>query len=359
MTQAKVSPEEAARNFARYTRKHYQPLASIAGAENARVSFTLPKSRFLNRVRFMVAANLNVQHLANNTYTPATFAPYSLLRNINIKINNGFTPYNISGTGAYFCMLPSVRPDMILPYLDTDVNTLASRRRAVQGITAAPAPGTDNPVRFVVDLPVTLNDRDPVGLVLLQHEPTQVTVTIDIGTANDIAPTAAGYTFSLTNIVITPMVETFSIPEVPKSQPDISIVKLVQEQNEAIPGAGRYTVKMVPGNTYRKIFLYLTDASGGVADAAIAGDFQLVLNSTDIMYELPPRMLAAINQEQYGITLPQGLFVFDFTYQGLPNYGGARDYVDSGELAEFWLHIPAPAAGNAKIITETVTKMLA
>ncbi len=352
-----LSPAQRAALFAQMTRQHWQMLPAIAGAVDSRVSFTIPKTRLLSKVRLLVEATLNAVHASNTNYTPAAFAPYSLLKNVRLEINNGFIPFNISGIAAYLYNLLRDEGSIIEPYQAAQASVATSRRRAVQGTTAAASSGANNTVRFVLDLPLTLNDRDPIGLILAQNEETVITVSVDIGNANDIAPAATGYTFTLSNIVITPMVETFSIPAVKDAFPDLSILKVVQQTKESVSGAGVKTVKLPVGMVYRKLLVFIEDASGGEADADLSGDFELVLNQSDIPYRIAPKLLAAINQEQYGLALPQGLWVFDFSYQGLANYGGSRDYIDTERLTEFWFRFQAAAAGNVTCIYEQLAKL--
>lgn len=353
----KLTPAQRALLFAQMTRQHWQALPPIAGAENSVVSFTIPKVRLLSKIRLLVTATLNAQHASNTSYTPAVFAPFSLLRNVKVDLNIGFTPFNIGGKELYFYNLLRDEGSVIQPLIDTASAVAQSRRRNVLGKTAAPDPGTDNPLRLVVDLPLTLNDRDPVGLLLAQNEETTITVEVAFGNVNDVAPASTGYTFALSNIVVQPFVETFSIPAVREALPDLGTIKIVNMVKETIPGAGEKTVKLLRGLTYRKLLIFIEDGSGGEADGDLPGDIEIVLNQTDTPYRVPPRILAAINQEQYGFELPQGLFVFDFSYQGLANYGGSRDYIDTERLTEFWVRFQAVAAGNVTIVAEQLAQL--
>ena len=39
--------------------------------------------------------------------------------------------------------------------------------------------------------------------------------------------------------------------------------------------------------------------------------------------------------ERYGRPLPDGVLVWDFFYQGIPNLGNNRDFVDTHNVSEF------------------------
>jgi hypothetical protein len=152
-------------------------------------------------------------------------------------------------------------------------------------------------------------------------------------------------------------VETFAVPPAGDAFPDLGLLKLVSAKREVIAGAGLQRIALTPGNIFRKLFVYIEDATGGEFDTDISGNFELIFNEADRPIKIPPWLLNCLNQEYYGTTLPNGLWVFDFTYQGIPNYGGGRDYIDSKDLTEFWLEFTAAAAGSIEIVQEVLTRM--
>lgn len=354
-----ITPAQRAELFAQMTREHIQPIASQVGVADARLSFTLPKARLLSKISLLVEATLTAVHASLTTYTPHVFAPYNLLRQVRVETNFGFNPWRASGRDIYFMTLLSRFADIHVPQHLAQATIAANRERAVQGITASPSAGTVNTVRFMLDLPITLNERDPVGLILLQNEETVVTVHCDIGTAADIAPAAAGFTFTLGNVTITPIVQSFSIPVQPEAFPDISILKLVQSQHETIAAAGPRELRLPTGTTYRKLLLFVADAAGaGVPDSWLTGEMELVFNQADTPYRIRPVALAKRNAEQFARVLPAGLYAFDFSAgMGLPNYSGARDYVDTERLTEFWVRLNPSAAGSVTVISEILSQM--
>jgi hypothetical protein len=338
------------------TRQHLQMRPAVAGAENATVSFNLDKVRLTSRILLLIEGTVTVTHASNTSYNAAQFAPFSFIRSVNVEINNGFKPFTVTGREIYWYNLTRAFASQIVPTITAAAN-LPTRTRNYLGNTAS-ASGTANPMRMIVELPLTLNERDPIGLILTQNEETVVTVSVSFGAGADLlAFGQTGYTVTVSNLTVTPMVESFSIPPVKEAFPDISILKLVQSTKEAVPGAGPFTLKLPVGLTYRKLILYIEDYNGGVADTAFTGDFQLILNGADYPYQINPKVLAALNQIQYGQALPQGLYVFDFTYQGLANYGGARDYIDTERLTEFWFRFPATGAGNVTAVYELLSRL--
>ena len=72
---------------------------------------------------------------------------------------------------------------------------------------------------------------------------------------------------------------------------------------------------------------------------------------------MKPLDLACENFEQYDGALPTGVYVFDFSDNGIRNMGNARDYIDTERMTEFWLKFTAGAAGTVKIFYETLSRL--
>jgi hypothetical protein len=207
------------------------------------------------------------------------------------------------------------------------------------------------------DLPIAVNDRDPVGLIMAQNEKTKIFVEAKVGEVTDIVPTAAGFTTSIGDVTITPVVETFTIPPVEEAIPDLSVVKIVQEENVTTT-AGVYNYKLPTGPTYRRVVFRLTTAAGAVVDDSdLTGDVELIINKGDRPMIVPGEVLQRIYQEQTGHTLPRGIWGLDFTYQGLINYGGQRDLLDTEDTTEVWITVRNASALNMKVVYEGLERM--
>lgn len=354
-----VSPAQRAELFAQMTRHHVQPIAPRTGGADARISFELPRARLLSKISLLVEGTYTATHASLTTFLTHAAGPYNLARMVRVETNFGFNPWRASGRDIYFHMLQTHQSDMQVPAVVASGAVAANRNRAVIGNTASVG-GTVNAFRFMLDLPITLNDRDPVGLILLQNEETVVSVHVDLGVAADlIAPGQAGFTWTLGAVTVTPIVETFSIPLVPEAFPDLSILKLVQTQVESIAGAGSRDIRLPVGTTYRKLLVFVADANGaGVLDSWLTGEIELVFNQADIPYRIRPQVLANYNTRHLGRALPAGLYAFDFSaMMGLPGYSGARDYIDTERLTEFWLRLNPSAAGSVTIISEVLSQL--
>ena len=351
-----LSPAQRAQNFSQLTRKYQQMLPPIAGAENGEISLKLPNVRLGSRVKLLVTATINAIHASNTTFTLKPFAPYTFVKKVLMDFNTGFAPYTLSGRQLFMMNMLHLNGNMML-------NQGASGRGpTVLGNTAAPTTGANNTLKMILDLPIMLNERDPVGLVILQNNEVNVNITIDFDTAlTSLLQTTTGYTVAASNIVVTPMIETFSIPTDPNAIPDISVLKLTTAKiDTSIPSSGPGTMKLNTGTTYRRMVIYFEDTSGnGYADSAFGGNFSLVFNQADTPLVINPTLLAAANAVKYGTALPAGMFVLDFTDQGIPNYGGTRDLVDTSKVTEYWFNYTSPGSGTLTVVSEVLSQLQA
>lgn len=352
-TQSKLTAQQRAALFMTATRQTIQALpAEIVKSENSTVQFLLPKARLLSKIYLEVDAIVTVKATAGESVAIDPMSPYKVLRRISLDLNNGFMPFIIPGRDLFLYNLDRLNPDVLLPQ--------ASLKGVNYVEKAASAAGVDNHIKFTVELPVTLNDRDPVGLVMLQNINTSVMLTVDVATmANAYALNAAnGETATFKSMTITPVLETYTIPPSQDAVPDVSVLKLVSSKTDQFAGSGQNIVKLQVGTIYRKLFLYFANTDGTpIKDADFNGNLELVFNQADIPYAVKPSILSARNASQLGYTLPEGCYLFDFSFQGIPNLGGSRDYVDTENLTEFWLRFNTTNAGTVTSIAETLSRL--
>lgn len=339
----KLTPAQKASMFAAATRQNWQKIPATALVENNTVSFTIPKARLLSRTWLKIQGTFTAAHASITTLTKARMAPWGLIKQIRLQVNNGFNPYQVSGKGVYI------------------YNSVALQQNVMDAITTlgntASVGGTSNTLDILVDLTDVLNDRDPVGLVLAQNQETVITVSIDFGTVVSLF-TDASITTSAVAINVTPITETFTVPASPDAIPDLSVLKLVAEQNFNIPASGSTQIIKLPvGQTYRKIMLNF-EASANVAmtDTQI-GDISLIFNQADIPYIIPADVLRKINTKAYGTALPSGVLILDMSDQGIANLGGSRDLIDTERLTEFWVSFIPGTTGNVQVVNETLTRL--
>lgn len=353
MAEPKLTAQERAMFFAQATRQTFQTLPTQrADSENSTLSFTIPKARLLSKITLEVEAVASLKSTAS-AIKKAAMSPYGILRKISLDLNNGFSPFVVSGRDMFLYSLNRFNPDVLLAGTDVRGMNYVENASAVAG--------KDAKIKFSIVLPVTLNDRDAVGLVLLQNEETNVTLTVDIGQLKDAyeLTTANNDDVIFKSIAITPMVETFTVPPAPMARPDLSVLKIVQAKGDTFGGNGQNVVKLNTGTIYRKMVLYFEDSTGKpLTDADFTGNLELVFNTADIPISVKPSMLASKNHNDFGYPMPAGVYVFDWSNQGMPNLGGTRDYIDTERLTEFWLRFTTTKAGKVTVVPETLSRLV-
>ena len=348
-----ISPAERGRAFQMATRQNYHMMAKqtvFTGATNMR--FELPKARFLSKILVKFTAKLKITHASETTVPVDEFTPYKLIRNIQLNLNNGFHPFDVGGKELALLNAIRLQPSIIFPQSSNNEGY------CYMPILTASTTGADNEMAFTVEMPVTLNDRDAIGLLLLQATDNLTVLSIDIANGNDVIDNASGYTCEIKEVTAKPMLETFSIPVSPNAYPDLSVLKLVNSRVQQFVGSGQNIVSLPVGTTYRKIAFIVTDENGEpLADSDIEGNIELVFNQADCNYSISADMLRSLNELQLGYPLPKGCYVFDFSNNGIPNYGGTRDFVDSTLLSEMWLRFSTKKGGRINIIYEQIATL--
>ena len=348
-----LTAQQRANLFAMSTRQNLQMMAKqIVTAPSTSMQFTLPKARLLSNIFVQVKATVNVKHPSKVSITNDKIGIHNIVRRYSLDLNNGFSPFSISGSGL--AMLNMIQPNAVIVTENSDYCSIPDK-------FTASAEGTDNEFMFTVQLPVTLNQRDPIGLVLLQSDQTVTDLRLDIGNPADMYPSGqvAGYTMELKKLEAIPMLETFSIPANANAFPDLSVLKLCQDRTDTLTSAGQQIVKLSTGTIYRKLILFITDENGEPAtDDYVTSNIELVFNQADVNYSVNPAMLRAKNAYDLGCKLPDGVYIFDFTNQGFPNFGGTRDVIDTEKLTEFWVRFNTHAQGKVKIVSECLARLI-
>lgn len=348
----KLTAQQRANLFVMSTRQNLHNLAKQTVTQGATsMQFTLPKARLLSNVLVTMKAKVKVAHATKTEVAINPLNVHRLINRYSIDLNNGFMPYSISGEGAF--LLNAINPTAKVLFQNS------AYYHCPEKLVASPE-GTVNELKFTVQLPVTLNRRDPIGLILLQSESTVVDLRMDVANAvNMFTENMSGYTFNLESLEALPMIETFSVPASANAYPDLSVLKLCQDRTDTITSAGQQIVKMQTGTIYRKIILYITDENGKPAtEDFVQSNLEIVFNQADCNISVNPVSLRALNAFDLGTDIPEGVYIFDFSNQGTPNYSGTRDYIDSEKLTEMWLRFNAKAQGKVKIITECLARLV-
>lgn len=314
------------------------------------MTFTFPKARLLSKVYLDVEATVKVKGTAGAVANLPELTPYNVLKRISVSLNNGFDPFSISGEKLALLNLIQLHPHMVMP-AEKGTNCTFS------GLTAS-TEGTSNTFKFCLEVPLTINEQSNTGLILLQNAETMVQLGIDVATPADIL-VKEGYSVEIEKVTVAPTLVSFTIPSVEQAFPDLSVLKLVNTKTESFVGAGENIVKLQVGTIYRKLVLYITDENGvPFEDEDITSNIQMLFNQADTPYNMAPRVMRYINATHLGMTMPKGVYMFDFSTQGqMANVGGSRDLVDTERLQEFWVKFASTKAGKITVISETLTRL--
>lgn len=341
-----LTASQKAQLFAMSTRQNMHMLArEVSATAPATVQFILPKARLLAslmmKVKFKVKANSAVDLSGMSTYEKEQIFGKAFTR-VALDLNNGFSPFTVNG-------------EELLLYNKVDINGVDYNTLLLSDITQVGTEDTDIEMCFY--LPVTLSERDPIGLVLLQSDLTQVTLSINtspIGRLGDI-------TYEASNFVFDVMTTTYSVPANANAVPDLSTLKLVNGRSDAMPTAGQQIIKLATGTIYRKIIFRITDENNEPVDLDfITAPFELVFNQADTNYRINADMLRIMNTKLLGYPLPKGCFVLDFSNAGSwTNLGGTRDLIDSANLNELWLRFTTGGRGKIDVVTECIARLSA
>lgn len=341
--------------FAQATRQNLQGMAKkVVKSGATTVEFQIPKARLLSKILLEVDVKFKLTHAAGTALETDEFTPYRVLRKLALDLNNGWSPFVIGG--MEMAVLNSIRMNSgIVKPQHTNPTGYCYCPEKLQ----ASAEGASNTMRCTVELPLTLNDRDPMGIFLAQNSETNIELRVDIASENEMINNADGYSVTVEEITLQPTCESFSIPAVKEAFPDISVVKLVTSRTQAFPGNGQNVVDLVTGTIYRKLAFIVEDLDGNpFEDEDFTSNIDLLFNSADCNYSIPAKTLRHLNESQFSQALPKGVYVFDFSYNGISNYGGTRDYIDTEKLTMFQVRFNSQKVGRIRIISENLARLI-
>lgn len=233
----------------------------------------------------------------------------SIVRRVTLTLNSGTVVFSMSGPGYHY---------LYTPVIDSGyVGVLPSTVNARSAVTATGA---------VCDMfiPLQVNMRDPIGLLLLQNR--QTILTLGVEWEADANVTSTG-TFA--NFYAQPYLLVFSVPPDPMSLPPLRYIHQVLEDSRAIAGAGTLAVDVPRGNTYERI---IHGAGIGVSGSDAWSAAQMRVNQANYIFDTDVQsqdMLWALYHGTARARVP-GFIGFDMlSSSGLGSYGTTRDLYDS------------------------------
>jgi hypothetical protein len=315
------------------TRRKIIPLTVMTKpAGGGTIRWTLPRSGILARIYLAIRGSV-----AGTLTVPNPLGMASVVRRVRLYLNSGVDVYSVSGAGYH--------------YLLNGFSELESDEVPQAHVGATSARAAVTATNFVLDqiIPVALNQRDPIGLIMLQSEQTLVQLEIDFEAD---ATVATGATVAAT---VTPYMEFFTVPVSQQDWPPLDLIHSVLEETRAIPASGDFNYEWPRGNTY----LQLMHGFGiGVPGSDLWSRARLRVQQSDNIFDLTP--IAADMERAYTAltTRLPGVIPFDLMGSaGLGMYDKMRDTINTAQLTDLETVITATSAGTLYTLRRQLIKL--
>lgn len=290
------------------------PMTRLAGGGTT--SIQLPKTGFLSKIW------LAIRGAVSGTVTgPNALGLASIVSRVRLTANSGIDIFNVSGAGYHYMLRDFLESEYI------DVSSQATARNAVTVVS------------YLLDMviPVAINSRDPMGLLLLQNEQTILTLSIDWAAEATVATGVPGVTGTAT-----PYLELFTVPPDPRDWPSLNIVHQILEDQQVVAGAGDFVYNWPRGNTYMQVLHGCGIAQSGT-DAF--SRYQLRLNQSDYLSNIDIAGIDNLYRYYHGRARIAGVIPQDFlASSGLGNFGLVRDLFNSAVVTDLASVITATGA---------------
>lgn len=324
-----LSPEQAVAAFNANTRRKIIPMAAITRPSGGGISpaVQLPKTGLAAGLMLIVRGTIGGAVGSVNA-----FGNSSIVRRVRVQANSGNDLWNISGSGYHWLLKDNLETGL--------VDILGGQSTAKNAVTAT---------SVVADmwLPFCVNQRDPIGFIMLQNEATILNLTIEW--ESDATVTSTG-TFS--NFSVTPYLVNFAVPVDARMWPPLNRIQQVLEDTQTVAAAGEQRYTWQRGG----IMLDVVHGLGfGVAGADGFNRFRVALNQSDNLIDCDPNYLDA----EYGLlhqrTRPKGVIPFEFVgTSGFGSYGTARDLLNTRRITDLQSIITATGAGTLTTVRRQI-----
>lgn len=303
--------------FEQSTRRKLLPLSSAAKGTTNPLVWEIPKTGLLAGIYLSITGSISGTLSAPNALGKA-----SIVRTVKLVANSGIDLINLTGAMYHYLLR----------------NNIDDYRDPVPGSDARSAVATG---AFDVSmfLPIAYNAREAIGLIMLQNEQTQLTLSVEFETDSVVA---TGATVTAT---VVPYIELFTVPVNPKDWPSLTTVQQIVGDSRVVAGAGDVSYRWPRGNTY----ICVDHGLGIGASPADGWTFAKVqLNQSDVIWgPLPPAGVTLEYNRMHPATRLVGTIPIDLAgTSGLGMFGSARDLLYSAAVTELETVITASGAGT-------------
>lgn len=301
--------------FQNKTRRKVIPLSSQSKGTSNPLVWEIPKTGLLAGIYLSITGSV-----AGTLSAPNALGKCSIINRVRLVGNAGIDIINLTGWHYHHLLR-----DYLEHYID--VYPASDGRSAV-------ATGAFD---LSMWLPVAINGRDPLGLVMLQNEETLLTLEVEF---NADANVATGATVTAT---VYPAVEIFTVPPDPADYPPLNVLHQIVSDTAVISGAGEYSYRWARGNTYVQT---LHGAGIAASPSDNWSEYKLRINQSENVERYTPALLNLAHARTHGVTRRAGVIPVDMIgTTGLGNYGSTRDLLYSALVTELESVITFSAAG--------------
>lgn len=289
----------------------------------------LPKAGILMGILIPISVTI-----AGTLTVPNADGLASVIKRIRLQINAGQVIFDISGRGYFY----------LLSQMIQDNYNMAIYTNALAAVTAA----TFNLDIFI---PVALNTRDEIGLIMLQSLQTFATLVIDWEADTTVA---TGATITGT---ASPELMIFEVPSDKADMPRLNTIHQVLEETVAISAAGDYDHHIPIGATLVGEY-YLIPAG--------YSNCQLRLQSSNVIEDFTPQQhrLFYLLVTSRDLTLAGAYTGFlnriflDFAgSDGLGQFGSVRDLINTGALSDIVTRITMVGATTLTAVRRQIVQL--
>ncbi|MGI8403367.1 MAG: hypothetical protein ACR2OE_01110, partial [Thermomicrobiales bacterium] len=201
-------------------------------------------------------ARLHLHFTGTMTITPGTGTvalsekgPWNLFRKLRYQIGSGTELYNVSGFGSHL-----VDACSRLAYVPEDGRVNAPY---ASEIYSAPVVSGPNVWEFGLTIPIVPNERDIMGLILLQSEGTVTQLLAEwqseAGPTTDYPIVATGNATASMAGNLSVYLETFTVPGDVTNQPPLTKIHQILERVDPIFATGDNSIKLIKENVYLRL----------------------------------------------------------------------------------------------------------
>lgn len=338
--------QQAPGNFNADTRQSIQNMPQLvpptAGTAGQISRQELPQSGFLSAIWLLLTGTTTTAGASSTTVLTYPQPPWGFLRRIKVYNNQGVELWNTSGYGGYLyqrTQRSGFDPDTRYTTLQYASTNGGSNSRQDQRYLVHPTSlgaSASETWKCAWYLPIAWGPSLQAGLQMLQDNAIRYILEVTWGDTTDLYVSTTG-TVTLSNITLTPILETFAMPEDANNMPDLSFSKFVIEELQSLSAAtGDNTYKFTTGNMLLKLIQELYNgATSAPVDAAAITQLKLFYAQTQVPYLSAGDPYLFRQRILLGQDMPQGVYCWLFDVaMGLPELPTTRDIMNTVMLTD-------------------------